>query len=238
MNNKKFYILIIVLLVLSIIVFGRDLLELLGIGTRFLATTTESRVSNKSTLTSIKYSSTDNIVEHKNEIFIKLKDYNNTLIAKKGEVDEEIFEIKNIHKIKDYYMDYKKYFIVKYKLFNMIEDIPKLRESTQNMTDLELSSYFSNNRDYIENIYGITDSNVFREFVKSLSFFNNSEVKSASVRISSIINDKETFTLMFKLVLFNNKDEMQEYHINSDYYKTTENQIAPYIGISAMQALD
>jgi len=79
-----------------VIIFGKDLFGLIKIGGTYLATTTETRVDNKSTLKAIKYASTDNEVEYKEEIFEELKAYNNTLIANKEEVKEEIFEIKNI----------------------------------------------------------------------------------------------------------------------------------------------
>lgn len=236
-KKRGIYIVVIVLLVLCIIIFGKDLLDLIKLNLSFLSTKTETQVVVKDSMKSIKYAANDNIVENNDEILKELKELNNTLIANDRDNDN-IFEIKNIHKIKDYYPEYKRYFIVKYKLFNMVEDIPNLYNKTKSLTDTQLENYFYNNANIIEQKYGIADKESFVNFANSLDFLNNKEITSVSIRISSIVCDAENYNVTFNLVLFTGENDYREYKIKTDYYITTDNQTAPYVTIFNMEKLD
>ncbi|MBQ7668739.1 MAG: hypothetical protein IJS47_05380 [Clostridia bacterium] len=236
-RDKVLYGMAIALVVLCAIFLGYDIWKVAKVEVGYLETTTNSRVSVSKSKKELKYKPTNNVVEHGDEIFEAVKEVAFSLNStKKGSTNT--LEIKNIQKIQEYFLEYKKYLVVKYKLINIIEDIPNLYRATSGASNESKTQYFLNNKDKIEKIYGIKDKDTFVDFANTLGNFNNGRVVSASIRISSIVFDVDNHDLMFNFVLFSSKDKYIEYAVTSSYYDFTDNQVAPFVAIRTMEDFD
>ena len=234
---KVLRIVTIIVIIVCVLFLAYDLLKVAMVEARYAQTTVTGRVSVNKSMKELKYKPTDNVVEHADAIFNNVKAEASSLNNSKKD-DIKVLEIKNVHKLQDYYIEYKKYLIVKYKLINIVEDISRLSNATSGMNDVQLTQYFSTNKDSIEKIYGIADSNNFVKFAKTLDFFKNGKIESASVRNSSIVFDVESHTLRFSLAIFIDAKNYQEYQLTSKYYESSDNQISPLLTIDLMEQFD
>lgn len=225
---KKVAVLFLIICIVLIVI---DLFKILKINFNFINMQSSERISSINNADAIKYEPTDYIITNKEDALEEIKKI--TMELKKQYINsnkkEDLFEIANINKIENFFYEYEKYAIVKYKLLNIIEDLPKLYKNTKGYSDNQLKSYFEQNSVHIESYYGIKNSSDFVNLAKSLDFLDNSGVKLAVVLDSTINFDYENDVLTFNMRISSNNDKRGVYLIKSEYYKTSDNQVTPYV---------
>lgn len=223
--------LIIIFLIACVIFLAVDVFKTVKIGMDFAGMQSSERVSSSSKADEVRFEPTNYIIANKDEaleeikkITIELKNNHDNLNQNVG-----LFEIGNIHKIETLFYEYQSYAIVKYKLLNIIEDLPKLYRDTKGYTNEQLKNYYNNNVIDIETVYGIRNSDEFVKFAQTLSFLGNGKIKKTVVDTITIDFDYENDILKFNMKLKADNGNIQEYSVRADYYKFTEQQVKPYI---------
>jgi hypothetical protein len=221
----------IIFLIICTIIISIDIFKRINASFSFVKMQSTTRISSSSDEERIKYEPTNYVITNKDEILEKIKDA--TSLLKNNILDSKetssLFEIGNIHKIENLFYEYKSYAIVKYKLLNIIEALPKLTEITLNYTDEQLESYFIQNASNIENVYGITKSNEFIGFVKSIRELDS--IKSAIISASTISFNYNDDRLNFYIEFSDGRDS-KFYFVDIFYYNSNTNQIRPYLTIT------
>lgn len=221
----------IVFIVICVTLLAIEMFKALKINFNFMGMQSSTRVSSSSDAHEVRYEPTDYAITNKDEVLEEVK---NITTALKNEYvnsgnKENLFEIGNIHKIENFFYEYEKYAVVKYKLLNIAEDLHKLYKATKGYTDTQLTSYFDNNKAYIENLYGITTSSTFNDLAKSLSFLEDSEVNMLIVKDETIDFDIDNDVLTFSVKVKSESNKSEFYFVKVDYYKTSDNQVTPYV---------
>ena len=221
----------IIFFIICIVILAIDLFKVLKINFDFMGMQSAERISSSSKADEVRYEPTDYKIANKDEALEEIK--NITLKLKENHVNsenvEELFEIANINKIEPFFYEYEKYAIVKYKLLNIIEDLPKLHKEINGFGNTGLKNYFNNNVAYIENYYGITSSDKFISFASSLDFLGDSKVEIAIVEDVTIEFDYDNDLLKFNMKIIADNGNSEVFAVKSDYYKTSNNQINPYV---------
>lgn len=224
----------IIVMIVCIIILAIDLFKVLKINVDFLGMQSSSRISSSSNAAEVKYEPTDYMIANKDDALDEIKkitvDLKNEYVESNKK--EEAFEIANIHKLSNFFYTYDKYAVVKYKLLNIIEDLPILYKATQGSTDAQLKSYFNNNIMHIENYYGITSSDEFINLANTLSFLGNGKIKNAIVLVESINFDYDNDILDFSIELVADNGQSTNYYVKAHYYKTSDNQVTPYVSFN------
>lgn len=219
----------IVVLIISIILLAVDIFKMLKINFNFMDMQSSNRISTTSTVDSVRYEPTNYVIANKEDALTEIKQI--TLGLKNDYINSnnkaKLFEIGNIHKIENLFYTYKSYAIVKYKLLNIIEDMPKLYNATKGYSNEQLTNYFNNNSAYIDKVYGITTATDFIELSKSLKFLDNSKIKYATVEVVTIDFDYDNDCLTFDMELEGNS--IGWYSVRTDFYKSNDNQVKPYV---------
>lgn len=223
----------IIFFVMCIIFLGIDIFKTLKISIDFNKMQSTDRIASSSNAPEIKYEPTRYVILNKEEF---LEDVKKITIELKSEYinskeKKKMFEIANIHKIEGFFYTYELYTVVKYKLLNLVEEFPKLYSNIRNYNDNQLEEYFNTNASYIEKYYGITLDSEFVEFAKSLNFLENEKITNAIVDVETIDFDYENDTLKFKIKLKTNNDKNISYLIKAEYYRSSDNQVKPYIKV-------
>lgn len=224
----------IVLFIGCIVIFSIDLLKILKVNLDFLGMQSTDRISSSSENEKIRYEPTDYVIANKDEVLAEIK--NITIDFKEEYINSNkktnLFEIANIDKLQGFFYEYQKYAVVKYKLLNIIEDLPKLHSTTKNYTDSQLNDYLKNNSTHIEKCYGITSNDKFVELAKSLSFLGSGKTDMAIILDATVDYDYDDDTLEFYIQLVSENNKSQNYFVKADYYKSTDNQVTPYVSFS------
>lgn len=216
-------------LVVCIIFLAIDVIKTLKINFDYMQMQSSKRISLSSNEPEIRYEPTDYKISNKEDMLEQVKEVVRDLKAEQSSDDiEGLVEIGNINKIEVFFYNYEQYTIVKYKLLNIMEDLPKLYKATKGYTNDQLKNYFENNSVHIDSYYGITSSDEFVELAKSLSFLGNNEISFAAVRTASIdfSYDLDTLTFNFRL---DAGDNTAIYRVKAQYYKASDNQVTPYL---------
>lgn len=224
----------IILLIICAVILAIDVIKNLKININFMKMQSSDRISFSSNEPKVKYEPTAYLIANKEDVLEEIK---NLTIELKTQYEnsvnkEKLFEIGSIHKIKNLFYDYQKYAVVKYKLLNIIEDLPKLYKETAGYTDSQLEKYFDDNFMHIENYYGITESGKFIVFAKSLHFLSGDKIEAVTLRDSSISFDYDNDILDFYIIIKTESGRSAEYSINIDYYESSDNQVKPYLKIT------
>lgn len=195
------------------------------------------RISSSSNASEIRYAPETVVITNKEDALTEIKKITLSLKDEyeKSQNKERLFEIANIHKIKNLFYNYEKYAIVKYKLLNIIEDLPKLKKATNGYSAEQLKNYFDQNSEYIEEYYGIIDNSNFAKLIKSLEFLGSSNIAFATLNSSTIRFDQNNDVLNFKIELGVENGNSKFYIVNSNYYKSSDNQIFPYVTFTAVE---
>lgn len=223
----------IIFLIVCVIFIAIDIFKVLKININFIGMQSSDRISASSSIDEIRYEPTDYKIANKDEALDEIKQIVVALKEdySKKEIKEDLFEIGNIHKIENLFYNYESYAVVKYKLLNIIEDLPKLNSTIKGFNNSQLKVYYNENKAYIEKYYGITDSNKFIEFAKSLSFLDNGDIKRVAIDVASINFDYDNNNLKFNIKLRADNDNIVTYSIRCDYYKSSDAQVKPYVKI-------
>jgi len=219
----------IVLLIVCAIVLAIDIFKVLKINFNFLGMQSSERISTSSSIDSVKYEPTEYVIANKEDALTEIKKIalglKNDYINSNNK--DKLFEIGNIHKIENFFYTYKSYAIVKYKLLNIIEDMPKLYSVTKGYSNDQLTNYFNSNSTYVDKVYGITDSTEFIDLAKSLSFLGSGKVNDATVKVETISFNYDNDYLTFSIELEGNNTS--SYFVRAEYYKSNDNQVKPYV---------
>jgi len=193
------------------------------------------RISSSSNADEVRYEPTNYIITNKEDALDEIKKI--TLALKEeytnSNKDLNLFEFGNIHKIENLFYDYKSYAVVKYKLLNIIEDLPKLYNATKGLDNNGLESYLSNNSADIEELYGITYEEEFIDLAKSLSFLENGKVDLSVIDIATVDLDYDNDVLIFEIRVKAENGNIKTYFVRADYYKSNTNQVKPYVKFTA-----
>lgn len=224
----------IFLLVGCIIILAIDVLKTVKINLDYKNMQSSTRISSSSNIANIKYEPTDYTILNKADALEEIKKI--TLDLKEeymnSEQKEQLFEIGNIHKIERLFYNYESYMVAKYKILNIIDELPKLTEKIKGYSNSQLSTYFENNSSYIDKYYGITTSDTFINFAKSLSFLDGTGIKRSVIDVDSVSFDYDNDILSFKLMIKADNDKIESYSVNIDYYDFSDNQVKPYVEIT------
>lgn len=220
----------IIFLIACAIFLAIDIFKMLKINFDFMGMQSSERISSSSTNDAVRYEPTNYVITNKEDAIEEIKKITIALkddYKSSGKVN--LFEIGNIHKLEDYFYEYKSYAVVKYKLLNIIEDLPKLYSATKGYSNSELQTYFNNNISNIEKLYGITDTNDFIAFAKKIRFLGNGKVKTAIVDTGTINLDYIGDVLVFNMKLKADNGNIEQFFVRADYYKSNDNQVKPYL---------
>lgn len=224
----------IILLIICGIILAVDLFKVLKINFSFMGMQSSERISSSSSVDSVRYEPTNYVIANKEEALEEIKkitlDLKNEYIN--SNKDENLFEIANINKIEKFFYEYSKYAVVKYKLLNIIEDLPKIHKATANYTDNQLTTYFNDNSTHIENYYGITSSGEFINLAKSLSFLGSGKIEVAILQDTTISFNYETDVLTFSMKMKAENGKSSNYLVTAKYYRSSDNQVAPYVSFT------
>lgn len=223
----------IIFLIICVIFIAIDIFKVLKININFMGMQSSNRIPSSSNVDEIRYEPTDYIIANKEDALEEIKKIVIELKSDYDEIEpkEELFEIGNIHKIENLFYNYESYAIVKYKLLNIIEDLPKLNNAIKGFSNSQLEVYYDENSAYIEKYYGITSSSEFVGFAKTLSFLGNGGIKRVALEVASINFDYDNNNLGFNIKLRAANDKIATYFIRCDYYKSSDNQVKPYVKI-------
>lgn len=228
MRTQKFIkIFVIACFIACGIFIAIDIIKSLKISADFMKMQESSRITSSSNEAAIRYEPTDYNIKNKGEMLDAVKNLTYDLKSN-FVVSKDLFEIANIHKIESYFYEYKKYLVVKYKLLNIIDDLPKIYSQTKGVTNAEIENYFNKNRDHIEKYYGITESSEFVELAKSLNFLGSDKVNLAIILTETIAFEPDSEVLTFYIKLKTNKDN-KVYFVKVCYTKTSDLQVLPYL---------
>jgi len=223
----------IIFFIVCVIFIAIDIFKVLKINIDFMGMQESKRISSSSKADAVRYEPTEYVITNKEDALEEIKKITVELKnehIKSGNI-EGLFEIANINKIEKFFYEYEKYVIVKYKLLNIIEDLPVLYKATKNNNTAELKSYFDKNLIYLENYYGITSSDDFITFVNSLKFLENNDIKIAVIQDATIYFDYNSDILTFNMKMISDNDNSNVYPIKVQYYESSSNQVAPYVEI-------
>lgn len=219
-----------IFLIVFVVILAIDVFKTLKINFDFLGMQQSKRISSSSNNDSVRYEPSEYIINNKEDVIEEVEKMVVELRANKTAAETEgLFEIANIHKLETFFYEYEQYAIVKYKLLNIIDELPILYKNTKGYTDTQLESYFSEKSTYIEKYYGITSSEDFINLVKSLSFLGNGKIKLAIVETITIDFDLDNDTLRFNIKLKADNNESSTYAVKAQYFKTSDNQVTPYM---------
>lgn len=221
----------IIFMIVCAVILAIDVIKRIKISIDFMGMQSTSRISNSSDVSEIKYEPTDYEIANKDEVIDEIK---NMVIELKAEHESsnkkiDADEIANIHKLENYFYEYKSYAITKYKLLNIAEELPKTYKATKGYSKEQLVSYFNEKKADIEYYYGITSSDKFAEFAKSLSFLGSGKVELMIVQTNSISFDYENDKLKFDVKVKGDNGNSKMYTVRMQYYKTSDNQVTPYL---------
>ena len=220
----------IIFLIIFIVILALDLFDVLKINFNFLGMQKSERMATSSNNDAVRYEPTDYMITNKEEALEEIKKIALELKANKTNAETAgLFEIANIHKLETFFYEYEQYTVVKYKLLNIIDELPILYKNIKGYADTQLESYFSENSAYIEKYYGITSSEDFINLANSLSFLGNGKVKLAIVETITIDFNFDTDTLRFNIKLKADNNESSTYVVKAQYFKTSDNQVTPYM---------
>lgn len=220
----------IVLMIICIFFFGIQTFKVLKIGFNFFGMQSTERISSSSSAHEVRYEPTGYTISNKEEVLEEIKKVTSGLKNKQSENQtEELFEIEEIYKIQNFFYEYKSYAVVKYKLLNIIEDLPMLYLATKGYTDAQLESYFSKNTAYIEKYYGIQYSSDFIKLVKTLDFLDDGKISGAAINVGTISFDQDNDIFKVDIILTADNGQSSSYSIRSDYFKASDNQVLPYV---------
>ena len=208
-----------------------DIFRVLEINIDFMQMQSSKRISSSSKADSVRYEPTEYVIGNKEDVLEEIKKI--TLNLKDEHVNfgstEGLFEIANINKIEKFFYEYEKYAIVKYKLLNIISDLPTLCNNTKNSSDTALNEYFDKNLAHLESYYGITNRKDFIAFANSLDFLRDTVIKVAIVQDVTIYLDYNKDILTFNMKIVGENDNSSVYTVKVQYYESSNNQIAPYV---------
>lgn len=224
----------IILLIICGIILAVDLFKVLKINFSFMGMQSSERISSSSSADSVRYEPTNYVIANKEDVLEEIK---KMIVDLRNEYQnsnkkEDLFEIANINKIENFFYEYSKYAVVKYKLLNIIEDLPKLYSATKNYTDTQLTTYFNSNSTHIESYYGITDSSEFIKLAKSLNFLGDGKIDVAIVSDTTIDFNYENDTLTFSMKMKAENGKSSNYFVRAKYYRSSDNQVAPYVSFT------
>ena len=227
-----------ILFIVCAIILGISIIKTLKININFLKMQSPERISSSSKKEKINYEPTDYTIVNKDEVLEEVKKI--TLEFKNEHINsgstEGLFEIANINKIEKYFYGYDKYAVVKYKLLNIVDNLPKLYKATKGKSNVELEKYFNNNTADIEYYYGITKYSDFEALVNSLGFLGGNNVKTALVQSLTIDFDYDNDVLGFQIGIISNSNMLKNYSVLVQYFLEDENQIAPYVCFKAINS--
>ena len=218
----------LILLIAAIVFLAIDIIKSLTISFNYMGMQSSERISLSSNVPEIRYEPTDYEIVNKDDVLEQIKKIALDLKNNKSSKDVEgLVEIGNIHKIEGFFYEYEQYAVVKYKLLNIIEDLPKLYKATKGLSNEQLINYFDQNAVHVENYYGIVSSEEFISLVKSLSFLNN-KIGFTAVRTATIEFDYDHDVLLFNLRV-DAGEKTEIYSVKAEYYRSTDNQVKPYV---------
>jgi len=224
----------IIFFIICVVFLAIDIIKNIKISIDFMAMQSSGRISSSSTNDKVRYEPTNYVIANKEDALEEIKKITLGLKNEYEKSNEKVnlFEIGNIHKLEDYFYEYKSYAVVKYKLLNIIDDLPKLYSKIKGYGDSQLETYFNENSNYIESYYGITSSSEFIDLAKSLSFLGNGKIKKVVVDTGSIELDYENDVLIFDTKLRADNGNVETYFVRADYNKSRDNQVKPYVSFT------
>lgn len=234
MRYQKFlkglvYFLIIVCSVVLII----DAIRLIKIEIHYINMNSTTRISASSTNEAVRYEPTEYKIKNKEQVLKNIEEFTAKLKNDNSKfATDQLFEIGGIYKVSYLFINYEQYMAAKYKLLNIIDELPKLYKVTIGYTSEKIAEYFDKNSSYIEQYYGITTKSDFENLVKSLSFLKNTNIKMAELADETVNYDTENNILTFSIILYTENGDASIYSVKLNYFKTSEAQVVPYLSFT------
>jgi len=226
---------VIISMIVCIVFLAIDLFKTIKINFNYAQMQSTTRISTSSSAPQIRYEPTGYKITNKEDVLEQIKEITVELKNEQTVADTiGLFEIGNIQKIEPFFYEYEQYITVKYKLLNIVEDLPRLHRTIKGYTNEQLINYFNENSSYIEKYYGITASNEFVNLAKSLSFLGKNDISFAAVRTASIEFDYDSDMLLF-IFRVDAGENSEIYSVKVEYYKSTDNQVKPYVTFKTVE---
>lgn len=230
--NKIVKLLCAVIAVIIIFLFVKE--SLLPIAQNMVSKFNENINSDTSVSTrqydKLKYKTeiqfTDKSKEVLNKVFIAINDE----LLENNTFDTKYEDIGGFYELQPYFLEYKLYLATKYKVQNIMSELPNILDKTANLSDDELNIYYENNKENLEKTFGIENVEEFTILVKGLKSLKDSdELKLVTYPKGIYHNTRERKISIFCDIIGN--DAVASVNLHFKPYYTSLNQSAPYVKI-------
>lgn len=141
-------------------------------------------------------------------------------------------DIKNVNKLLDKSLNFKHYYSTKLKLQKAVfEGLPFLIDNLSAIGD---ETFFKDNSDYLDEVFGITYIEQLNNIFTNLSDLSTKEIKFAQIAENSIIYNPYGKSIVFRIQVGFNETDYISFNVNALQEYSTKNQKAPVIIFNAL----
>lgn len=193
-------------------------------------TNTQNEVTSKS-FSALKYKAENAISKSDRKILDEVMIALNEELVTNNKFNNSYSDIDGFYDLQPYFLEYKLYLATKYKVKDIMEELPAFLSEVSNFSESDIISYYNNNKKYLDEKFGIETVDELQNFIiclkqlklsKSvkLHFYSSTIYHNAKNRTISIFGDIEGENNTYTSVNFQFKP-----------YYSTVNQASPYVKI-------
>ena len=137
--------------------------------------------------------------------------------------------IINFYKLEKYFPSFNSYYITKIKLANTLyTELDKLYNDTNNLSKIELNTYFKNNTEYLESNWGLNKFSEFVSVVNTIKSKNGLKATSCELENSYLYSNSSN-SLNFRIIVKLDKDLEMYLGVLISFDETSDYQTYPVI---------
>jgi len=154
----------------------------------------------------------------------------NENLIKNNEFASNYDDIDRFYELQPYFLEYKLYLSTKYKVKQILDELPSLINKTAGLSESGINSYYEQNSEYIDKVFGIENAEEFKVAINSLKPLKSQKKLKLTYNPDSIFHNTSQRTISIFSII-EGKDSMASVNFKFMPYYSTVNQSAPYVKI-------